>query len=149
MTEISFPLTIAQSNIAAPLTSGRGPRGLTGDPGPAGDASIVLAATAVRDLSGHRVVKVFSGQADYPDRTGDYNARLGVTQGAALEGDAVQVSLAGPLTEPSWSFTPGPVFVGDAGALTQTVPISGPIIRVGSAISATELIVDFTQPIVR
>lgn len=147
---ISAPVSTQQTTIDAPVTEQRqvieAPvyMGLNGDPG----LPLAQTVTALHSMSGHRVVSIFNNSASYTNRATDYNSRLGVTNGAANEGSPVVVTLLGPMTEPSWNFTPGAVFVGDDGFLTQTIP-TGNIIRAGNATRATTMIIEFKQPLLR
>jgi hypothetical protein len=164
--EIVFPLTITKQEIAAPISGSRGPRGYSayqvavanGFEGTEAEWLYSLAASATADsailiaaeaLGGHRVVSVFDGLASYAVRATDYDSRLGLTTQAAAQDDQVVILFSGPIIEPSWSFTPGPVFVGDSGLLTQTIPATGPIIRIGLATSATTMVVNQHPPIMR
>lgn len=67
---------------------------------------------------------------------------IGITKTSAAAADEeVTFVSEGLLTDPSFVFTPGPVYIGVAGSLTQIKPTSGLLIQVGTAISLTELIV--------
>lgn len=105
-------------------------------------------ATAATDLSGHRVVTLdASGELVYADNTNSAHAHapLWLTTGAATTGAATDVVASGDVTEPSWSWTPGPVYLGGNGLLTQAPP-SAPgaafLARVGYAADPTTVYVD-------
>ena len=66
----------------------------------------------------------------------------GVTTGAASEDATVTIMANGEMTEGSWSWSPGPVWLGTSGTLTQTPPSSGSVVRVGTALGATTLFVE-------
>jgi len=106
----------------------RGPQGvpgLTGPPGAAGSSAIFATGDAATSLSGHRVVTPNpDGTLRYAtnDDIGDLFAPLWITTGAAASGDPADAIVFGPLIEPSWSWTPGPVYLGVNGTLTQTPP---------------------------
>lgn len=108
-------------------------------------------AIAGEDLSGHRAVILDSaGLAWYADRAvaGDKLRVAGITLGAALTGVEVWVLAHGPVTEPSWTWTPdAPVFLGHTGLLTQIVPTDGFSIVLGVASTATSLFVNMQPPI--
>lgn len=106
----------------------------------------VVASTV---LSGHRAVTpAANGQVGYAsnDNAAHLHAPLWITLGAASSGGEVQVMKAGPITEPSWTWTPGaPVYLGTNGTLTQTAPaLPGAVFlaQLGVATSATTLHVD-------
>ncbi len=124
------------------LTPQQGPPGRDG-------AEQILTVTAASALSGHRVVTIYGGQADYPDLATDYNTRLGITTHAAAQGAEIAVILSGPLTEPSWNWVEGPVWAGPNGTLTQTPPPTGPMIRLGNSLGPQVLAVSIQPPIVR
>jgi hypothetical protein len=65
-----------------------------------------------------------------------------MTTGAAASGAAVTLAYYGLVTEPSWAWSPGPLYVGVGGLLTQTPPASGYIRLVGAAVSATTVWLD-------
>lgn len=102
---------------------------------------------ATTNLGGNRVVGAVPGGVAYPDRTvaADGPLVLGITETSALAGQDVRVRYEGSMVEVSWAWTLGPVFVGDAGNLTQAPSASGWIRQVGVALSATELWIDL-QP---
>jgi len=124
-----------------------GPQGPPGDPGAAGS---VLAKTASAAIGGHRVV-VASGAdgvlvADPSDITHLHRV-IGITEGAAVLGDGIDVRYAGEMTEGSWNWTPdAPVYAGAAGVLTQTPPSGAWLRIVAVAISATRIVVDLREP---
>lgn len=99
-------------------------------------------------LSGHRVVTPQpDGQLNYAsnDNLAHLAAPLWITYGAASPGALVDVLLTGVMIEPSWSWTPGPVYLGVNGLLTQ-IPPAAPgalfLAQVGTATSPTSLFVD-------
>lgn len=102
-------------------------------------------------LSSHRVV--FQDDSDnrvrYVDPEADSIAEvLGVTTTATgAAGEIVYVQAAGVLADPSFSFLPGPVFVGANGVLTQNPPTAGAILQVGVATTLTTLLIRIQQPI--
>lgn len=105
--------------------------------------AVIAAATAGEALSGHRAVRFNAGSAFYADRTAANAAHAaGITTGAAAMGAAVGVQIDGELTEPSWTWAPGPVWLGLTGFLTQVIPTSGSIVRIGTAKTATTIIVE-------
>jgi hypothetical protein len=103
-------------------------------------------------LSALKVVRGQGGQAFLMDASDIAQAHLcvGITETSAASGGAVQVINDGVITDGSWTWTAGPVYLGEDGALTQTVPASpGQAfnLRVGTAVSATRLVVKIDRPI--
>lgn len=104
-----------------------------------------LQLTAGASLSALRAVTTnSSGEAVYASTDTLGNAQVvGITMGAASSGAQVGVKTFGPISDASWNWTKGPVFLGTNGALTQTAPSGGAIIvQVGRALTATQLFVD-------
>lgn len=102
-------------------------------------------------LGGHRVV-ASNGSTGvlYADKDtlGDLPIVLGITSGAANNGDPVDIVLRGDMTEGSWSWTPNEfVYLGTNGALTQATPSSGFLLVIGTAIAPTVLNVRLGVPI--
>jgi len=108
-------------------------------------------AVAAVELGGHRVVVLdAAGEAIYADRSilSHRDKVLGVTTGAASAGADATIRTYGELTEPSWSWTlDEPVFLGLTGLLTQTVPTSGFVLRIGFPTAATSLFIDIDDAI--
>ena len=109
-----------------------------------------ITANAAQALSGHRAVLITpSDEADYPALATVLDGQLiaGITAGAAAQGDPVTIHTAGPITEPGWTWTPGPVFAGDNGVLTQTPPAGSWVRMIGMAVSPTKIIINL-QPVI-
>lgn len=115
-----------------------------------GGASSSLQATgiAAEALSGHRVVTPKpDGTLDYAsnDNIAHVQAPLWVTTGAAAAGAQAIALMLGTIVEPTWAWTPGPVYLGANGVLTQTPPTAPGAVflaSVGTATAATSLYVD-------
>lgn len=123
-----------------------------GPQGPPGDSTIT--AEAAEALGGHRAVAWRSDRTiELADNTTSAHrwATVGVTTGAASLGAEASIQAGGLLVEPSWSWTPlGLIYLGTAGALTQTPPTAPAFLRVlGHAIDATSMWVDVQQPIIQ
>ena len=104
-----------------------------------------LQLTAGVSLSALRAVTTNpSGQAIYASNDTLGNAQVvGITLGAANAGEQVGVKTFGPISDASWNWTKGAVYLGTNGQLTQTAPSGGAIIvQVGRALTATQLFVD-------
>ena len=73
----------------------------------------------------------------------------GIAATAAVDGDPVEVQTQGPMTDASWTWVAGPVYVDDEGVLTQTAPTTGWIVSVGMAVAADTIDVHISMPILR
>jgi hypothetical protein len=124
-----------------------GATGATGATGPAGPAGLTVEIfDAGETLGGNRAVKVHSDNRAYyvsASTPTDIGKACGITTGATTIGSSATIQRFGLMTEPSWTWVPGPVYVGVNGALTQTPPASGFVQAIGEAITATSL---FIQP---
>lgn len=125
----------------------RGRTGVQGEPGPAGGSAVQRIAGEA--LSALRLVYELNGQVFYLDPADAEHIDLasGITLSAPVLGDPVNIQISGPLEDPVWTFTPGPVWLGQAGTLTQSPPESGFLLYVGKAVSATQLIINLNEPI--
>lgn len=120
----------------------------------AGASSLHVTGIAAAALSGHRAV---TPQADGTlayasnDNPAHVQAPLWVTSGAASAGSQADALMLGLMTEPSWAWTPGAVYLGAAGVLTQSPPTATGgaafLVQVGTATSPTSLYVDRGQSI--
>lgn len=143
--EVGPPVELTFLTVGESIELGPGLPGPVGPPGPVGGSGL---GTASRPLSGHRVVTPLEdGSLDYAsnDNPGHLAAPLWVTATAAGTGGEIEFVVIGLMTEPSWSWTPGPVYLGVNGVLTQTppaAPAAAFLAQVGFATSATSLFVD-------
>lgn len=127
----------------------QGPRGPQGVPGPAGGATTVTVGAT--PLSGHSAVAadaaglLIKADCTNPAHRG---AVLGLLANAYSPGDQAVVQTAFTLEHAGWTWTPGPVFVGTAGQLTQTLPVGAVFSQVvAHALSPTLVLVDVQPPI--
>lgn len=138
------------SNMQIAVSHGfQGPRGARGQIGPAGGTAFTRVSGM--PLSALRVV--WEDQAgvirplDFEDA--DHISLLcGVTvTAAAASGQEVTVQRAGPVDVPGLGLTPGPVWLGSGGGLTQVPPVNGFDVRVGSVVSGQRMYIDISSPI--
>lgn len=127
----------------------QGPRGPQGVPGPAGGATTVTVGAT--PLSGHSVVAadaaglLIKADCTNPAHRG---AVLGLLANAYSPGDQAVVQTAFTLEHAGWTWTPGPVFVGTSGQLTQALPVGAVFSQVvAHALSPTLVLVDVQPPI--
>jgi len=86
------------------------------------------------------------GQAVDPSNDATINAVIGVIVDTAVEGQSAVVKSNGTITNPDWDFSPGPVFVGPSGQLTQDPTDSIWIRVVGAAISGHQIELNIGAP---
>lgn len=103
-----------------------------------------LSLSATGPISGHRAIVSTGSAARYPDASvsADGDLIVGISTNAAVDGDEVTVRTTGEIIEPSWNWTPGPIFAGNNGVLTQTPPAGAWIRQVGVAVAPTRIVVD-------
>ena len=73
---------------------------------------------------------------------------VGITQHAIMPGATGDVQVDGVMTEPSWSWSHGPIFLGNNGNLTQTPPTTGFLLRLGRAVTATSILIGVQEPVI-
>ncbi|WP_208605786.1 hypothetical protein [Phytopseudomonas punonensis] len=144
-----FVLVVGREQVVAVVTAAgsQGPPGRQGAPGPAGGSAVQRIAG--EQLSALRVVYEWAGVVRYLDlQDAEHIDQVaGVTLTAVEMGELVNLQLAGPLDDAAWSWQPGPVWLGQAGTLTQTPPLDGHLLFIGNAVSPTRIIINIDQPI--
>lgn len=142
----SLVTTLGSPSALITTVSVPGPQGAKGDPG---EANVTQSHEAGTNLSGHRAIRVASGLAYVCDGTNaaHIGRAIGISTGAAVAGADVEVQTAGLLTEPSWTWADGPVFVGASGVLTQSVVGLAYLHQIGLAVSATQIDINPLSPI--
>lgn len=124
-----------------------GDQGPPGPPGPAGGAAVQRLAGSA--LSALRAVYELDGYVyplDYRD-SAHIDLLLGVTLTAASAGAAVTVQRTGDLSDTGWAWQPGRIYLGQAGLLTQHPAETGYSLLIGSAVSATRILLNLQDPI--
>jgi hypothetical protein len=101
---------------------------------------VLSALTAVYERNG--VVK----KLDYRD-SDNINYLLGITTTAAPLGGKTRVQRTGVIEDNFWNFTPGRVYLGENGSLTQVVPSDGFDLFIGTAVSPHRLVLNIQDPI--
>jgi hypothetical protein len=123
---------------------------MVGLQGPAGDpANSFITVAAGEAIGGNRVICLQGGLAMYAHANSllDAEAVIGITLSAAPLSGSLQVQRQGIITEPTWAWSAGPVFLTGAGLLTQIAPDTGVLLQVGMALSPTQLDVRISAPI--
>lgn len=129
------------------LQGQQGPAGTPGEPGPAGGSAVQRIAGET--LSSLRVVYEQDGQVlslDNSDTDHIYQL-LGVTLSAATAGSQINVQTMGSIDDSGWAWTPGPIYLGAGGAITQTPATDGHLVFLGAATSATRINLNINEPI--
>jgi hypothetical protein len=113
-------------------------------------AAIDTALVASTSLSALRCITTnSSGEAVYatPDTLANAVV-IGISTTAGNTGETITIKTSGQLSDASWSWTKGAIYLGANGVLTQTAPSGGSIIvHVAKAITATTLIIDIDTTI--
>jgi len=126
--------------------------GTQGPPGPPGTGGVIeYRVIAGEDLGGLRGIRSVGNRAYYADSSIPDHAitLLGISAGAAVIDDIVDVISSGNMIDPSWNWNDGAIYLGANGLLTQVAPANGFIAQVAIAISDTEMFVNIQQPILR
>ena len=144
MTDSCCSNIIVQQELSSVII-GEGSQGVPGIPGE-GTAVYIIASI---DLGGHRVVKSTDNGCAYADSSdiSDIGKVLGITSSAYSSGSLATIHTSSEIIEPSWNFTPGAVYLGSNGLLTQIVPSVGFIQQIGVATAPTKLVVQIQPPI--
>lgn len=117
-------------------------------PGPAGRGTTTFTLADVA-IGGHRVVKATETGCDYASNQtlSDIGKIIGVTDSAVSAGARATVVTAGEIIEPTWAWTMGAVYLSTNGTLTQTVPTTGFVQQIGTAVSSTKIVIQIQSPI--
>jgi hypothetical protein len=108
-------------------------------------AAIDTTLVASTSLSALRCITTDgSGLAKYATPDSLANAVvIGISTTAANTGENITIKTSGQITDASWNWTKGAIYLGANGVLTQTAPTGGSIVvHVAKAITATTLIID-------
>ena len=113
-------------------------------------ANIDTSLTAGMSISALRCITTnSSGEAVYatPDTLANAVV-IGISTTAGSAGDTITVKTNGELSDASWNWTKGAIYLGSNGVLTQTAPSGGAIVvHVAKAITATKIIIDIDTTI--
>lgn len=90
-----------------------------------------------------------NGEAKYATPDTLANALvIGISKTSGNAGDTIVVKTSEQMTDASWSWTKGAIYLGANGTLTQTAPSAGSVVvHVAKAITATTIIVDIDTTI--
>ncbi len=152
--QITVSPSVAQTVVVD--IGGTGPQGLPGPQGPQGlpgisGALIESARQSSGAISDLRVVRDVGDGVHIAVAT-PTNARaiLGLSRNSASGANqTVNVIEFGEITDPSWTWTQGPVFLDAVGQLTQTPTLTDALVQIAEALSPTKLLVNIRAPIGR
>ena len=145
--EREYLACLQQAEVHSTTVGEQGPPGRPGEPGPAGGAAVQRLSGET--LSALRAVYELDGEVyalDYRDAA-HIDLLLGITLTAADQGQPVNVQRSGVLDDAGWAWTPGRVWLGADGRLTQTPPTDGFDVLIGAATSATRITLNLTETI--
>jgi hypothetical protein len=145
--EVDTSVTVEVVETTVRVEGVPGPRGPMGPAGPSAGGLVLTASGA---LGGHRLLVALgaglAGTAD-PGNPAHVGQVVGMSNAAAADGTAVTVIQVGEIVEPSWAWSPGPVYLGAVGVPTQTRPTTGFLQEIGVATGPTRLVMDLKMPI--
>lgn len=136
-----------QTNTTTASVTIPGPQGPPGDT----DAAMLIgtAATAINAL---KVVKFEADLLYIASATlqTDANKVVGIAVTAASNpGDTISVRTDGEMSDGSWNWASGAVYLGANGVLTQTAPLTGFVLEIGRVRAPTKIIIDIQNPFMR
>lgn len=146
-TEIEVLVVLEHEQVTATTVGEQGPPGRPGIPGPAGGSALQREAGEV--ISALRVLYELDGAVHALDyRDADHiDLLLGVSLTSAMPGEQLNIQRSGVMDDAGWSWVPGRIWLGADGALTQTPPTGGFDVLIGSAMSATRITLNLSEPI--
>lgn len=149
-------------------TGGMGPQGIQGNSGPqgipgvqgtpgaslGGSNRIEFIVTAGFNISGHRLVvpRMLDDSVRYADNTvsEELSKPIWLTNNSSLAGEQLVVISNGPVTDSSWDWNTGSLYLGENGYITQIVPVSPAkyLIQVGYVINPQTIYINRSHTII-
>lgn len=134
------------------LTGERGSQGIQGQQGIKGDtgagSGAVLAMVATSAMGGNRAVTIVNNQIVYASSdTPNANGVIGLTARAVAAGETLDIVTANDLSGFSNLIAGQPIFLSTNGTITQTVPTTGTLQVLGTALSSTKISIKIQPPI--
>lgn len=112
-------------------------------------SSLVQRVTAPIAIGGHRLVWLSTPIELIESLPLDkIKYKIGLTTNAAVMGGSIDILTIGSIIEPSWAFSIGPVYIDTNGNITQNVPISGVILKIGTALTPNTLFFNPSEPLI-
>lgn len=109
-------------------------------PSGGGGGATMLYGVSSQPIGGHRVVAAPLTDIQYANSSTLF-VILGITTGSADAGSQIEIAVEGEIDEPTWNWTPGPVYVGVNGLLTQVAPSTGVVQQIGVALASTKILI--------
>ena len=123
-------------------------KGEKGDPGEPGNMFFTLIANM--PLSGHRVIATLSnGLGVYADNHDQYKTIVGVSTGASDASSPITVQSFGKMSDPSFNFVPGDLFLSIDGFMVVGDPGDGAYIQLGHVIDSHTIFININSYIER
>lgn len=124
---------------------------LKGEPGGGAQGGVITGIVAFA-TAGHRALYPRADGAGLAVASASDVTHAGRVVGISLAAASAGASIAyvddGAIDEPSWSFAPGPVWLGEQGQITQALPSAGFAQIVGTAVTPTRIVVSLQAPII-
>lgn len=145
--EIEILAVLEHDQITATTVGEQGPPGRPGIPGPAGGSALQREAGEV--ISALRVLYELDGAVYALDcRDAEHiDLLLGISLTSAMAGEQLNIQRSGVIDDAGWAWAPGRIWLGADGALTQIPPTGGFDVLIGSAMSATRITLNLSEPI--
>lgn len=137
------------STIVIETSPPKGDKGDQGEPGINGNVTSDYNSGVT--LSGHRMVILEDGLAYYADCTILSHAHrvVGMTTGASIEGNSVTILPFGIIEESSWNWELNiPIWLQENGLISQSPPLTGFCLVIGTPINPTSLFLHIREPII-
>ncbi|AWM80504.1 hypothetical protein DKL61_09130 [Gammaproteobacteria bacterium ESL0073] len=123
--------------------------GIRGAEGKKGESAEIIEAIAGEDISAFRAVYLKEGKAYKLSNDDSENIFFlaGISTSSAIENNCFHLKQIGRLTDNSFNFDRGRVYLGGRGELTQVVPEQGYSVLLGVAVSKNEILLNIDDPI--
>ena len=127
---------------------GSGGGGGVEPPGESTIIELILALPAGETVSALRAVWSDGAQIFYASASNNLQVQrlCGISLTSGGPGDPIQVKSVGLITDASWGWTPGFVWLAENGQLTQTPHTARATVVIGSALNATTLLLRLDEP---
>lgn len=147
LAESATPVTpfVDRPNSITVLTGVQGQQGIQGPIGKAGGSEITYIAPIY--LGGNRVVTSEIIYADSSDIL-TVGKVIGITKTSAISFAPITIQVIGELNGFFGLIPNLPVYLSTLGNITQTLPLSGYIQKIGIATSSTTILINISEPIV-
>lgn len=117
---------------------------------PVATARVEPIAASRSNIGIYKIVALFLGYAIIADNSISTLSKsvLGISEENTLEGNKTSVVVAGEITNVGWNLIPdSPVYLSTNGDITETIPTTGFLLKIGIALTTTSILVDIDLPI--